>query len=170
MPRKYVQLMTTRRLENEDMFVSKDTKSLRRGRRRVPRTEVCRPCLVWTSDHPEEALEGVILDLNPYGIRIRMLDELAPGTSLQVQLMRDEEYTTPLSPPIDVNVVRTAKDDGPFVDHGVRVVIKEIERLSAGKPVRIPLPRLRRSGPTRMNLADYIAAARGMGRSGRNRG
>lgn len=170
MPRKFVQLVTTRRLQNEDMFVSKDTKSLQRGRRRVPRTEVCRPCLVWTSDHPEEALEGVILDLNPYGIRIRMLDEMPVGASLKVQMMRDEAYTTPLSPPIEVNVVRTAKDNEPFVDHGVRVVIKDIERLSAGKPVRIPLPRMRQTGPVRMNLADYIAAARAMGRSGRNRG
>ena len=73
MRRKKSPLEPGRRASGEDMFISPDTKSIRRGRRIAPRTEVCRACIVSTPEDPDVLKEGVVLDLNPYGVRIRML-------------------------------------------------------------------------------------------------
>ena len=120
----------------DDMFFTDDMRALRRGKRIAPRTETCRPCLVWAKDDPDSKFFGVVMDINPYGMRIRMMDEIGPGTAVVVQLMRDEDYEVPLARPIDATVVRIqpAKED--LTDHGVQLLREEIARQEA-RPVRI---------------------------------
>ena len=64
------------------MFVSADERSITRGRRAAPRTQVCRPALIWQQDAPDAKRQGVVLDLNPRGMRIRMLEQFEVGTEL----------------------------------------------------------------------------------------
>lgn len=120
----------------DDMFFADDMRSLRRGKRIAPRTETCRPCLVWAKDAPETRLFGVVMDMNPYGMRIRMIDQIGPGTAVVVQLMQDEEYEIPFARPIGAVVVRIQPEKEDLTDHGVQVLRDEIARQEA-RPVRI---------------------------------
>lgn len=157
MARKKNPLLARRTMPNEDMVVSGDSRSMRKGRRAAPRTEVCRPCLVWPAEADPAAVEktqGVVLDLNPHGMRIRALDPYPAGTVLAVQMMRDEEYQIPLSAAIEVRVIRVTEADG-FHDHGVRLVLKRIRRVGEVRLQRPAQPRPVRRLGTRMHTVDY---------------
>lgn len=152
------------------MFTTSDNKSLRRGRRRAPRTEVCRPCLVWLAGVEQQKMQGVLLDLNPHGMRVRMLEMIPLGTSLEVQMMRDEEFRFPLSQPIKVEVVRVETDEMGFIDHGVRVRLAPIKKPEEIKPVRLDRPKLLPRTFGKMHNMDYTIGDRGIRRPGRGRG
>ncbi len=153
----------------EEMIWSPELKSLRRGRRNAPRTEVCRPCLVWTKRAPGVKLEGVVLDLNPRGMRIRLLEQLETGSVVVIQMMRDEEFNVPLSQPIEARVVRTQPGFGGLVDHGVQVMLRPIHR-PASAPITIRRSRPRRTPRTRMHTLDITVGDRVTGNLGRRRG
>ncbi len=135
----------------DEMFFSADSKSLRRGKRIAPRTETCRPCLVWPEDAPEMHMQGMILDMNVYGMLIRMTESLPPGMRIQVQLMRDDDFRESLTKPVTALVVRSIVQNDGFVELGIQVV-QETVRQEESKPLRKPLqkPRSRQHGRTRM--------------------
>lgn len=145
------------------MVISSDNRSMQRGRRRARRTEVCRPCLVWSPDKPDEKFEGVVLDLNPRGLRIRMLELFPEGTPLRAQLMRDENFQVPLSQPLSIKVVRVAESPDGFVDHGTALEIARIKRAETVRPVRVARPSFELSKANRM----FTAMRRNQGRTGR---
>jgi hypothetical protein len=143
----------------DEMFFSPDSKSLRRGKRVAPRTETCRPCLVWPEDAPDMHLRGVILDMNAYGMLVRMLESLPPGIRIQVQLMRDDEFREPLTKPVSGMVVRNILQGDGFVEHGIQVIQEKIRRQKS-KPLRKPLrrPGLRQRERSRMHTRDLHSA------------
>lgn len=94
--------------------------SLRKGKRATSRTQVCRPCLIWLVGSSQRH-QGVVLDLNPRGMKIRALWPFSTGAAIVVQMMRDEEFQVPLSPPIEATVLRAAQVSGGFFDHGIKV-------------------------------------------------
>ena len=158
--------LLARRPADENMVVSNDQRSLRRGRRATPRTEVCRPCLVWRQETPENKFQAVVLDLNPQGMRIRSLDPQQEGTDLIVQMMRDEEFLIPLSAPITVRVMRVAEQEG-FFDLGVRLVLNRIRRPGDVRLARVIEPKpLRRIG-AKMHTVDYAIDEQTAGRTRR---
>ncbi len=124
----------------DEMFFSNDSKSLRRGKRVSGRTEACRPCRVWPKDEEDLAGNGVILDINPYGMRIRMLEFFPAGTNVLVQLMRDDEFKEPLAAPLDGVIVRCRSDMDGFSDVGVQLIRKHLERPATPivRPTRRP--------------------------------
>ncbi len=148
----------------DKMFLSPDKKSLHRGRRRAERTETCRPCRVWPKEAPEIALQGVIINVTPYGLCIRMIESLAAGTEVFIQMMRDEAFTEPLSPPVEGMIVRVADDPEGFMDHGVQLLVHNLERRES-RPLRdqrkgVPLRR-----PTsRMHTIDFRVGGPGQRR------
>ena len=153
--------------EDELFFFASDT-SLRRGKRRTPRTETCRPCLLWSEDVPEFAFQGIALNVTPYGLLIRMLETIPAGTHVMVQLMRDEEFRDPLAPPIKGIVVRIETDSEGFADHGIQLVRPAIPR--AESPLyrthrrQLPsAPPTRR--PSRMHTLDFIIGDGGIRRT-----
>jgi len=150
---------------NDDggMVISSDNRSMQRGRRRVRRTEVCRPCLVWVAEDEGNKYQGVVLDLNPRGMRIRMLDEFQEGVLLRAQLMRDENFQVPLSQPLTVRVVRVAHSPDGFVDHGMALEIAKIKRAETVRPVRVARPNFNLSTANRM----FTALRRNERRTGR---
>ncbi len=154
----------------EDMFVSTDTKSMRRGRRVAPRTGVCRPCLVWLEGAPEETRQAVIMDLNPYGMKVRMFEPFEVGAEVCVRMMRDEEFQVPLSPPIEGRVVRAAQSIEGFVDHGVKLRQAKIPRAPERRMAQAETARPRRNLTTRMYTIDFTVDERGVRRTGRRRG
>lgn len=166
MARKKNLLQVRRTAPNEDLVVSNDNRSMRKGRRAAPRTEVCRPCLVWSEDSPDQKSQGVVLDLNPHGMRIRTLDPFAEGSHVLVQMMRDEEFTIPLSAPLTVRVMRGFEEDG-FYDHGVKLVLKRIRHTGEVRLPRPPAVRAVRRLGTRMYTADYAIDEKTAGRSRR---
>jgi hypothetical protein len=115
----------------DEMFFSPDSRSLRRGKRVARRTVTCRPCILWPVDLPEIRMQGVVLDINPYGMLVRMLEPVPVGTRLQIQLMRDDQFQEPLSVPVEGKVVRHAAAEGVFTDHGIRVEQKEVRRQAS---------------------------------------
>ncbi len=143
------------------MVISSDNRSMQRGRRGAVRTEVCRPCLVWLIDYPEEKFEGVVLDLNPRGLRVRMLDEFPEGTRLMVQLMRDEEFQVPLSQPLRVIVVRTQGSPDGFFDHGTQLQVAAIKKAAPVRPIRMPRSSLNLGSINRMFTASNRNQKRG---------
>lgn len=156
-----------RRLDGEDMFLSTDRRSLHRGRRTTPRTDVCRPCLIWLVEHRDNKFPGVIMDMNPYGMLIRTLEPMEKGSLIAVQLMRDETYETPLAAPKDCKVVRQAEEHSGFSDHGVKILQQKIKRPET-KPVRPErTSRLRRTTRTRMHTIDYTTGRGARKRNGR---
>ena len=145
------------------MVISPDNRSMQRGRRRASRTEVCRPCLVWGPDTSEAPWEGVVLDLNPRGMRIRMLTLFDEGTRLTVQLMRDENFQVPLSQPLTINVVRVNESPDGFVDHGTVLEVLKIKKAGTVRPVRVARPNFNLGTANRM----FTAIRRNDGRTGR---
>ena len=170
MARKEKPVLADRRADGENMFVSDDQKSLSRGRRVVSRTEVCRPCLVWTLESPDEKKQGVMLDLTPYGMRIRMLEGLAEGSALIVQMMRDDEFRMPLANPIRAQVLRAYSTPEGFVDHGLQVKRTRIKRPDEFKRIDIAQPHPSVRSASRMYSMDYTVTDRGVRRTGRGRG
>lgn len=138
----------------DEMFLSDDKKSLRRGRRRAQRTETCRPCRMWPKDAAELSTQGVIINITPYGMCVRMMDNIAVGTEVSVQLMRDERFNEPLSPPVDGLVVRVSDDPEGFMDHGVQLLQKQLERQDS-RPLYARRPSSPQKRPrTRMHTID----------------
>lgn len=151
----------------DDMFFSNDNKSLRRGRRRSSRTETCRPCLVWPKEAPELTFSGVAINMNPFGLLVRMIDNMPSGTAVMVQLMRDEEFLEPLTAPLEGTVVRASSGDGEFVDHGMKLSRPPIDR-SESRPV--PMARRKTMAepePSRMHTMDVDLGRRSSRRMGR---
>jgi len=151
----------------DDMFFTKDGRALRRGRRVAPRTETCRPCLLWITDDPETPYPGVVMDMSPYGMRVRMVEALPQGATVTVQMMRDEEYTVPLSDPVQAHVARVLPDETGFMDHGVRI-LQKVARRPEARPIQprketqaVPAP------ATRMYTMDITLGERRRGRGGR---
>ena len=143
------------------MVISSDNRSLQRGRRRAARTEVCRPSLIWLPEDPNDQIEAVVLDLNPRGMRIRMLDEFPAGTELMVQLMRDEDFQVPLSQPLRVLVVRVGTSPDGFFDHGTSLQVAKIRKASGARPIRIARPNVSLSSVHRMFTATDRGQKRG---------
>ena len=152
----------------DDMMMSGDNRSMRRGKRRAPRTETCRPCLVWPKEVSDMTFQGVIMNVTPYGMCVRMLDSLPQGTVVMVQLMRDEEFRYPLSAPVEGMVVRNSEDEVGFMDHGVQLLRKAIERPES-RPTMIQsrLPKTSRTARTRMHTIDLHITDRGIRRNER---
>ena len=151
----------------DDMFFSDDNKSLRRGRRRSSRTETCRPCLVWPKEAPELTFSGVAINMNPFGMLVRMIDNMPSGTAVMVQLMRDEEFLEPLTAPLEGKVVRADSDGGEFVDHGMQLSRPAIARTESR-----PVPVARRkvvseNKQSRMHTMDVHVGRRSTRRLGR---
>lgn len=130
---------------SDDMFFSADSRSLRRGKRVAQRTPTCRPCLVWPADAPEIAVQGVILNINPFGMLIRMLETLPSAMDIRIQLMRDEDFQQPLAPPVEGTIVRQVTTEDGFVDHGVRLSqkktqVESVRRIQYTPPRESPRP------------------------------
>ena len=120
----------------DEMFFTSDERSLRRGKRREARTEICRPCVIQTRDGVLHRAEGVVLDMNPFGMRVRMLDPVPIGSAISIQLMRDDTFDEPFSRPLEGAVVRSESNAEGFVDHGIQLE----EPLIVDPPQR-PVPR-----------------------------
>lgn len=154
----------------DDMFMSADRRSLRRGRRTAPRTEICRPCLVWLKDAPDSQSPGVVLDMNAYGLRIRMYDILPVESSIYVQMMRDDEFKEPLADPVEAMVARVNPDADGFVDHGVRILLKELKRTAPRSIAPTALKPKTAPKAQRMYTLDVTVGERIKGKIRRERG
>lgn len=137
----------------DEMFFTHDNQSLRRGKRRAARTVTCRPCLVWTLDNPKGKVQGVVMNVTPHGMLIRMIDMLPIRSGVEVQLMRDDEFREPLAKPVRGVVVRVSEAAGGFRDHGIELVQEEIKRVESRAPVVIKRKPIRRYTP-RMHTID----------------
>lgn len=137
----------------DEMFYSNDDSAMKRGRRSAPRTETCRPCLIWESGKEDKKVESVALDLNPYGMLVRAIDLIPIGSIIYVQMMRDEEYTTSLARPIQAKVVRHEAAQGGFTDHGLQLIHEDIRREES-PPVEIEGVRPRPVHKSQMHTID----------------
>ena len=146
------------------MFFSQDRKSLLRGKRGAPRTQTCRPCMVWSTDMPEVRMHGVVMDVSPYGLRVRMADSLPPGTQISVQMMRDESFREPLASPVQGRIVRNGKGQGGFMDHGIEIPHAPLPRKEE-KTHTQPRRAVHRIQPTRMHTIDFHVTDTGIRRN-----
>lgn len=148
----------------DEMFFSPDSKSMRRGKRRSPRTETCRPCYVWPKDTPTNKMRGVAMDISPYGLRVRMVEILPIHARFLVQLMRDDDFREPLSLPVECIVVRYETGAGGFTDHGFQFAREALKRYEL-RPLKTDRRRLRGpSRPPRMHTIDYTVGNKKKGR------
>lgn len=148
------------------MFFSQDMLSLHRGKRRVSRTPTCRPCVAWLKDKPETRYYGVVMDVSTAGVRIRMLDLIPAGCVLCFQMMRDEDFSVPLAAPLEGEVIRVKEDREAFVDHGLLLIQKKLDRVES-RPVELPQKRHVKTSAPRMYSLDVTVGDRSRGRSGR---
>ena len=152
----------------DNMFFNGDERGLRRGQRVAARTDTCRPCIVTPEADTDAQQEGVVLDMNPYGLRIRLVEPLPIGSRIGIQLMRDESFRVPLSRPLHGAIVRFEASPGGFVDHGIKLDVAAIPRAPR-RPILISTRRRPRpvAGAQRMHIIDYTVG--GPARPGRNR-
>jgi hypothetical protein len=147
----------------DEMFFTSGDRALRRGKRREKRTETCRPCVIQTRDGVTHQVEGVVLDMNAYGLRVRALDAVPVGTRVSVQLMRDDSFEEPISRPLEGAVVRRESADG-FADLGIRLHERRIARPEP-RPAfeRTPRPAQDRPAVRRMHTIDFTVGDEGLG-------
>jgi hypothetical protein len=122
---------------------------------------------VWPKEAPELTFSGVAINMNPFGLLVRMIDNMPSGTAVMVQLMRDEEFLEPLTAPLEGTVVRASSGDGEFVDHGMKLSRPPIDR-SESRPV--PMARRKTMAepePSRMHTMDVDLGRRSSRRMGR---
>jgi hypothetical protein len=105
----------------DDMFFSKDERSLLRGKRVAKRTDTCRPCKLVIQSTPAYELNGVVLDITPHGMLIRTMESIPLDTKLIIQLMRDDSFSKPFSTPHQATVVRYDGESEGFFDHGIQI-------------------------------------------------
>jgi len=101
------------------MFFSNDERALVRGRRAAKRTDTFRPCMLTLPDGTQ--VEGIIQNLTPHGMLVRVMRSLDIGTPVEVQMMRDETFKKPLAEPRFGTVVRLDGTDGTFSDYGIKL-------------------------------------------------
>lgn len=143
----------------DEMFTTPDGKGLRRGKRCATRTPTCRPCLVWPDDAPEIRTRGVVLDVNPHGMLVRMLESIPPDTKVTIQIMVDDTFAGALGVPL-MGVVRRNIERSGFVDHGVFIEQKEIKRLEEKRTVVVRRTATRAPAPTKMYVMDILNRGR----------
>lgn len=147
----------------DEMFFSDDARSLRRGRRVAPRTPTCRPCVLWPKDDTSLRVEGVVMNVNPYGCLVRSLHSFPEGTHVEIQIMRDDEFSQPLSTIQEGRVVRHDDAVPGFTDHGIRLIQREIPKVESRPVMRPKLqPSVRRV--TRMHTRELRDSNRRSGR------
>lgn len=117
----------------DEMFFSNDERALVRGRRTAKRTDTFRPCLITLPDGAQ--VEGIILNLTPHGMLVRVMGSLEIGTPVEVQMMRDETFQKPLAEPRFGTVVRLDGSDGTFSDMGVKLEHKRAAARPRGKAI-----------------------------------
>lgn len=110
----------------DEMFFSKDERSLTRGKRVTKRTDTCRPCMVRIGRGNAAETEGVVMDISPYGMLVRTLDPIPMGSNVSIQLMRDDAFKRPFSQPHQGKIVRQDPIRGGFYDHGVKLKVEKI--------------------------------------------
>lgn len=147
----------------DEMFFSDDARSLRRGRRIAPRTPTCRPCMIWSKADPAIRVEGVMMNVNPYGCLVRSLHSFPAGTRVEIQIMRDDDFTQPLSKVQEGVIMRHELSMPGFTDHGIKIVQKEIPRVESRPFVR-PKPKPTPRRVTRMHTRDLRDINRRSGR------
>jgi hypothetical protein len=144
----------------DEMFFSNDERALVRGRRTAKRTDTFRPCLITLADGSQ--IEGIILNLTPHGMLIRVMGTLDIGAALEVQMMRDESFQKPLAEPRFGKVVRIDGTDGVFSDHGVRLEqVRAVDRprpraIVTRKPVEAPAPKPKLRGMQTMEVTKSL--------------
>ena len=121
----------------DEMFFSNDERSLIRGSRVAPRTETCRPCVVSSEHHPDVEIPGVILDINPHGMLIRIMETITVGDHVVIQMMRDDKFQRKLSTPHKGEIRRVQSTVDGFYDHGIQLEPEEIQKADS-RPVHIP--------------------------------
>ena len=121
----------------DEMFFTKDMKALRRGKRVARRTGTCRPCLVWLTNTSPLSYHAVVMDISPYGMRVRMMDVLPLNSRVEIQLMRDDDFLIPLSNPVSMEVVREIMREEGVVDYGLQRVLEQIKPSPKMRPLPI---------------------------------
>ncbi len=149
-------LDSPRKHSSEEMYVNPEKGSIQRGRRIAQRTETCRPCLVWKAKEPEKKIKCVIVDLNKYGLKIRSFEDLSVNDEILIQMMKEDDFTTPLGVPIKAKIVREAISPHGLKDYGVKRVIEEIKRPEEFKPVDIPTSKPIIRKKPKMHIIDLL--------------
>jgi hypothetical protein len=137
------------------MFFSADGKTLKKGRRIARRTAVRRPAEFWCADDEGGLYQGLIRDLNSYGLLLESGRDLPVGTLIQVELKRDGYFSGPLSC-VKGRIVRVVDTSRGTWQMGVQLILARPE--PASKPIRIE-PRkstLPERKPTRMYTLDTV--------------
>lgn len=142
----------------DDMFFSADGKTLRKGRRISKRTPVRRPAEFWRADDDGGLFQGLIRDLNQYGLLLEADRGLPVGTAVCVELKRDALFGSTLSC-VKGKVVRVLDTGRGRWQMGVQLILERPREAS--KPIRIEPKKstLPKRQPTRMYTADFVLGA-----------
>lgn len=139
----------------DEMFFSNDERSLTRGKRVTKRTDTCRPCIVRSGHGKAAEIEGVVMDISPYGMLIRTLEPIAMGSNVSVQLMRDDTFKRPFSQPHKGKIVRQEPRQGGFYDHGIKLRVEQVAYQESRPVTSIDGPNLQRKrSVSRMHTLD----------------
>ena len=152
---------------NDDMFFSKDEKSLSRGSRVAKRTETCRPCLLTIDGEDVADIQGVAMDMTPYGLLVRTMESIPVSTEVTIQLMRDDSFKKPFSSPLHGSIVRQKEAPGGFLDHGVTLKVEDIRRAESRPATLKPTAPARPRRPSQMHTIDFTVGGPGSGRTRR---
>ena len=117
--------------------------------------------MVSLRDNPEVELPGVIMDINPHGMLIRLMETIPVGQRILIQMMRDDTYQRKLSTPHKGETRRVEGTPDGFFDHGVKLEVENI-RKSNERPVHIPNRNSRpqrATHPSRMHTVDMTLDA-----------
>ena len=98
-----------------------------------------------------------------------MLESFDISDEVVFQMMRDDEFQVPLSPPIEGRIKRVEVKLEGFVDHGIKVRLIKIKPVLVTPPIRTNVPSNQRRTGQRMHTTDVIVGDRGVRRMGRGR-
>ncbi len=143
----------------DEMFLSKDSRTLIKGKRRDRRTQIKRLVEFRAGTDSGKVHRGIVLDLNAYSMRIRSLLRLPVGTPVSVDMKWSAAIPGP-SKPLRGTVKRVARvDEGQF-DLGVQLQVPDIhvtQKVLRDTPLR---KNVRAWPPTRMHVVDFVVGRR----------
>jgi len=139
----------------DEMFFSEDSRSLVKGQRRDRRTATRRLVVFKPKNGTSRALNGIILDLNPYSMRIRSPVKLPVGTLVQI-FFRRSGVSLNGTRKIEGRVARSARVENRRFDLGVELDVPAID-LPKTMALEVPQRRGGRARPAgRMHIVDFV--------------
>ncbi len=141
----------------DKMFFSDDHRSLRKGRRNHPRTDVSRPVVFHPADSPDEKIQGRLRNLSRDSALLESPIFLPIDSEIELNVQKDDKGIGGTLIQIKAIIARADRNEDSIFELGLRLVQSNLpdKKPPTRRPRAVPPPPPTRK-PSRMHILDII--------------